>query len=189
MRLQRFAVLLGVARADRDPREVQPRQKLTDRAFVHGHAELPADLVAQIHQAPAHELAFLRGTVLHPAGNRRLLCGRQLARWAARIGLVRQTGEPGLVVAMHPVTQRLPVHPGGLGGLRPAPALQHQRQSQHAPRRRRILAPRSRSAKPARVQIHPRDRYRHHPLSFSNSESERTEPAQEPSSHPVSPLV
>ena len=46
MRLLGLEILLGMARANGDPGEVQPRQQLADRALVHLHAKVARDLVA-----------------------------------------------------------------------------------------------------------------------------------------------
>jgi hypothetical protein len=56
-----------------------------------------------------------------------------------------------------PVTQRLPVHPAGLGSALPVDPLKDQRDRQHPPRRPRILRPSRRQPHLRRRQILPRD--------------------------------
>jgi hypothetical protein len=81
MRLLGRGVLLGMARAHRYAREVQPRHQFTHRAFVQLHTETSGNLVAQVHQAPAYHLVlFQRRTLPDPLGDRRFLFDCQLAR-------------------------------------------------------------------------------------------------------------
>ncbi len=54
MRLLGFEILLGMARANGDPGEVQPCQQFADRALVHRYAKVPRNLVAQVTAPPAH---------------------------------------------------------------------------------------------------------------------------------------
>ena len=162
MRLLSGDVLLGVARTHRDPGEVQPRQQLAHGALVHLHLEVPGDLVTQIPAPPAHHLVHIRLRPLaDPRRERRLLRRGQLAPATTGAGPVLQACKPGLVGAMHPVSQGLPVHPRCLRRLRPGPAFQHQSQRKHPPRRSRILLSRSRTPKTCGVQARPRDRNRH----------------------------
>ena len=68
----------------------------------------------------------------------------ELARWRAQIGTVLQTVQAQRVIPVHPIAQRLPVHPRTARRLRPAPALQHQSQRQRAPSYRAAITPRRR---------------------------------------------
>lgn len=48
MRLLGIEILLGVAGANGDPREVQSHQELADGALVHLYAKVSCNLVAQV---------------------------------------------------------------------------------------------------------------------------------------------
>lgn len=114
---------------------------------MQAHTELPINLIAQIDQAPADHLVLLqRRTLADPRRNRRLLLRRQLARRRTPLRRVRKTRKATLVVPMHPVTQRLPVHASGPRRLAPVVTIHDQGKGQHPPRRRRILAVRRRRA-------------------------------------------
>jgi hypothetical protein len=114
MRLLGRDILLGMARAHGDARKVQADHQLAHRALVNLHAKAPGDLVAQIHQAPTYHPVLLQlGSLTDPLGDRRLLLRIQFARRRASVRLVPQSFQPMLVETMHPVPQRLSVHPSG----------------------------------------------------------------------------
>lgn len=108
----------------------------------------------------------------HAVGS--LESGHNLA--APRLGIWRPEFES---LRAHSITQRLPVHPRRSRRFGPAVPLQHQRQCQHLTRRRRIAAPRRRP-QTRRVQLRPRDRYRHRCRfqSAQHSEPNTLEPLQ-----------
>ena len=162
MRLQRCGILIGVLRADRYPAKAETAQQIADRAFGQRHAELPLDLGGQIDASPANHPVFgkLRAGA-DPLRHRRRLRRRQLRRRSRR-PLVRQARQSFGIVAMHPIAQRLPVHAATRRRLLARGALNHQRQRQHPPRRRGILAARRRPSKSHRVQIRTGHRNRNH---------------------------
>lgn len=162
MRLLGIEILLGMARANGDPGEVQPREKLADGALVHLHAEVPRDLVAQITAPPAHHLVHLpRRPGADPIGNLGFLRRGQLA---LRPAVVRPVGQPLQalrVIAMNPVPQRLPIHSCRLCRLGPVLAFENQRQRQHPARCRCILGPCRGRPQAARVKVCSCNCYRH----------------------------
>jgi hypothetical protein len=110
---------------------------------MHLHSKTPRDLIAQVHQPPAyHFMLFQPRTFADPLANRRLLLRRQLARRGTGFWMVLQAVQPVIVVAMHPVAQCLPIHPGGSRRLDSSVTLQHQSERKHPPRRCRVLAAR-----------------------------------------------
>jgi len=134
-------------RAHREPAVAELGQHLADRAFVQRNPEAPLQFVAQIHPPPTHHTVTNRiGAGLDQGLQRRGLFGRQFRLGTRRLEIV-QTAEPFGVVAMHPVPQRLPIHPAGLGRRRAIRPVQHQRDRQHPTRRRTVLLPRRRRAK------------------------------------------
>ena len=96
------------------------------------------------------------------AASSAICAGRELPR-PRRRPPVRKPGEPLGVVAMHPVPQRLAVHPAGPRRAGPVRALQHQRQRQHPARRPRIPRPARLRPQLRRRQISPRHLDRRHP--------------------------
>ena len=169
-----------MARTHGDTGEVQPLHQFANRALVQRHAKVPINLVAQIHQPPAHHLVLLQAWALpHPLRHRRFLLGGKLARRRARVRLVVQAIQAGLVVPMHPVAQRLPVHAACPRRFGAVAAVQHQRQCQHPAGCRHVLAPRRRHTQARRIQLRPCDRDRHlRPPAFIGSESHPVEPLQ-----------
>jgi hypothetical protein len=69
MRLQRRAILLGVARPHRNPAKAEPAQQIPDRAFGEADAPLLLDLARQIDAPPANHpiLGELRTGRTHSA--------------------------------------------------------------------------------------------------------------------------
>ena len=150
-------------RPHRQPREAEPMQQLADRALVQADREPPLDQGLQVDPAPAHHPVPLR--VRPPLHDRRQLGPllRGEARPAPGPGTVAEAGEALGVVAVHPVTQGLPVHAGRpRRGLARA-ALQHEGERQHATRRPRVPAPARRPSQLDRAQLLPRDPHRHGP--------------------------
>src|SRR5208282_6605648 len=112
MRLLGGEVGLRVARAHRQTPETQAAQQLADAALMQLDIELARDLLAQIDHSPTDNTVDpLVRTGAHPLRHRRLLLYRQLRRRTAAMRAVEQAGQAFGVVAMHPVAQRLPIHP------------------------------------------------------------------------------
>ena len=177
MRLLRCRVLRRMARACRDVAEVQTSQQFAHRPLVHVHAECGRNLVTQVDQPPAHDLVAIGIRPLaHPLGHPLFLLGRQLPGRRARVGTVLQTGEAICIVAVHPIAQRLPVHPGAARRLGPALAFHHQSQRQCTPRLRAVTAARRRLAQVRRREIGPRNRNRHVQVSLPEQVLNRMSP-------------
>src|SRR6201999_4573901 len=87
-----------------------------------------------------------------------------------------QTCQAQLIVTVHPVTQRLAVHPSTARRLRSVLALQHQSQGQRSPCLRTVGAARRRLAQVMSRKIGPRDRNRHVQTSLSERVLNRTIP-------------
>lgn len=161
MRLFGGGVLLRMDRPHRQPAKAQPAQQVSHRALRQDHAEAPLDPLRQIDPAPAHHPILRQiGALADPLRHLGLLRRGQTRRRPRRAP-IRQPRQALLVVTMHPVPKRLAVHPASLRRLRARPALPHQSQGQHPPRRRRVLAPRRRPTKTRCVQVQPRDQNRH----------------------------
>jgi hypothetical protein len=146
--------------------EAQPAQQLAHRALVQPWPEAAFDAVAQVDTAPPHQASLLGRlrSRFDPALHLRLLRRRQ-AR--LRTGTARPVGKARDaigVVAVRPIAQGLPIHAALGSRLAPRPALQHQRDRQHPPRRLRIPRPRRFPPKVRRRQLGPGDRHRHSSL-------------------------
>jgi len=151
-----------MTRTHRHARKCQTRHQLAHRALVQLHAEVSGDFVAQIGQAPTNNFVlFERRAPANPCRKCRLLLGRQLARRRAPFRPVLQPLQSALVVAMHPVTQRLPIHSRCPRRCRPIMPLQHQSKRQHPPSRGRVLATCRRRPQTLRIKVAPRNRHRH----------------------------
>ena len=77
---------------------------------------------------------------------------------------VKQAGHTHGIVAMHPVAQRLPVHPTLPRGRLPALAFHHKRQRQHPTRGSRISSTSRLPPQIRRRVLRSRDRHRHRSL-------------------------
>ncbi len=80
----------------------------------------------------------------------------QMARWTGRAPVDQSRQAIGLV-AMHPVLQRLAVHPAGLSRRRAVDTFQDQSQGQHPPRRPHIRRCPRRCSQLEGAQFQPRD--------------------------------
>ena len=104
----------------------------TPSSAVQGDGERGLDAVLKILAPPEHHAfnggARRIGTGLDPCSKLGQLRGHQ-PPGAVRNRSVHQPGETLGVVAMHPVPERLTVHPAGLGRRCTVDALQHQRAS------------------------------------------------------------
>lgn len=109
-------------------RDVAERQRLQDTpntALVHRHKKAGQDPVPQ--RSRNRQRTTPSSAISGPWRTQAASC---VFSSTDSFGDVRQAVDPLLVVPMHPVTQGLPIHPAGLGGLRTIMALQHQRQGQ-----------------------------------------------------------
>jgi hypothetical protein len=128
MRLLGFGVRLRVARSNRDMGEFHRLQQATDASLVQHHEKPIENAAFEIGQAPAnHAVLFGIGTLANPSGHLLLLLRHELRGTPSSVWLVRQPSNPVLVIAMHPIPQRLAVHATTLCRLRSAMAFQNQR--------------------------------------------------------------
>src|SRR6185503_12578020 len=162
-RLLRRLVRLRVPRPDRDAAEAEPAQDLADRALVQPDREAGLDQGLQVDPAPAHHAVPVGvRPPLHDGFQLGLLPGRE-PRPRPGPAPVVEAREALLVVAVHPVPERLPVHAGRPRRLLPRGPLQHQRQGEHPPRRPRVPASARLPSQLDRARLLPRDRHRHGP--------------------------
>src|ERR1700729_779210 len=104
MRLLRCGIGLRMAGAHRDVAERQRFQDTPDAALVHWHEKACQDPLPQIAQPPANDAVFSNIRALaHPGRELRLFLDSQLRWRTTAVRTVRQTVDPLLVVAMHPV--------------------------------------------------------------------------------------
>jgi hypothetical protein len=131
-RLDRPLILSRVTRTGADVREAE-RLQLADRAFMIGDPEALADHPLQVDPAPAHDPVY--GPVRTRLDEFREF--GPLLRREARLGslgpAVQKTVRTVCVEPMHPVPQRLPVHPADPGRLRPVHPVNDSRQREQAP--------------------------------------------------------
>ena len=105
------------------------------------HLEAVRDHPREVGEAPAHHPVHRDVRPgLDDLHQRRDLPRREPRR-PPRPRPVHQPGDPLGVVAMHPVPQRLPVHPAAPRCRRPVRSLHHQRDRQHPPRLSRARRP------------------------------------------------
>ena len=84
-------------------------------------AKASLDLIAQINPAPANDLVQRRiGPSLDESGELRPLFLGKLRRTPS-VGSIAQPGQTFVIIAVHPVPQRLPVHPANPGRARNGP--------------------------------------------------------------------
>ena len=119
-----FRVHLGVHGPGLLPRHLQPPEHPRQAGRVKALAEARLEPAAQVGARPGRDAVPLRvGAAGHP-GRQGGLLGLAQPRGPAGLGPVVEAGEPSRVVAEHRVAQRLALHAGEPGGLRPAHALQ-----------------------------------------------------------------
>jgi hypothetical protein len=151
-----------MTRPGADVREAERLEQLADVTLVERDAETLDDDGLQVDPPPArHAVGLKIGTSLDDRRQLRHLSLAQsgLAAFAAMI--VKALGAGG-VKAMHPITQRLAVHPADPGRLRAVLALANRRQRQQPPALVRILRPLGQPPKIGRRIVLPkRDRTAH----------------------------
>jgi len=104
-------------------------------------AKAPLDLIAQIDAPPANDLVERGvGAGLDQRRHFRALRRAQLSPGAAAM-TVAQPGQTLLIVAMHPVAQRLAVHPAASRRAGSILTFKNQRERQNTSRRRSVLLP------------------------------------------------
>jgi hypothetical protein len=115
-----------------DVRKADLLQELADGALMVDDAEALLDHPFKIGPTPAHH-AVLRPVRpgLDDLGEGRQLFRRQPWRMALRADVLQPVRTLG-VEAMHPVAQRLPVHPPDPRGGLPSGSVHHRRQRQQA---------------------------------------------------------
>lgn len=90
--------------------EAKPVQHFADRAFMKNNAKSPRNQVTKIDTAPAYDaLIGNMGTLLHDPGEFGFLPRCQPGFRSRSLG-VDKSVDAIRIVAMHPVTQRLPIH-------------------------------------------------------------------------------
>lgn len=134
------------------PRQVQLVQPLAHRAQVHVHRKAAPDLSLQVSQSPSHDVMALRSGALNDQCFQfRLLCIRQKGLAAGATARL-QSICPAVVIAMHPIAQRLSVHPRLLRRLGSRVPIQHKGDRQQAPNLRSVATlARDRPQLPRRV--------------------------------------
>jgi hypothetical protein len=134
-------ILPWVLRTHRNAAKAKPVEDRANRTGRQPHTELRFDHPSQIDPAPTHH-AMLRQVrpLAHPGSEGVGLFGRKPGLGATATGLVIQPSQASFVVTMHPITQRLPIHPAQAGSIRPRAALEHQCQGQHTSGSIRISA-------------------------------------------------
>src|SRR5271170_4472736 len=153
--LLRGGIFLRVKGARLQTRQAELMQPFADRAFVHFDREAARHLCAQIDTPPAHNLVRHRVWSLYDQRLqlRQLLLGQHRGTTGSRARL--QTIDAFVVVAMHPVTQRLPVHTAQFGRFGSRIALQNKRNGQQPSNLRAIAAFGSKSTKLVRIMLRP----------------------------------
>ena len=114
------------------PGQIQLAQPFPDGPLGHLDGETAGDLRVQINAAPADHAVFLR---IGPLQNQSFQFGHLRARqrgWLARTMARSQARNPRRIVAVHPVTQRLTIHPGPGRRFTPGAALQNECQGKQA---------------------------------------------------------
>ncbi len=155
-------------RARLQARQAELVQPFADRAFVDFDREAARHLCAQVNAAPAHHLVRHR---IRPLHYQRLQLGRLLL--VQRSGTTRsrarlQAVDAFVVVAMYPVTQRLPVHAAQLGRFGSRMALQNQHNGQKTTNLCAVTTLGGKYTKHRRRMLRPRDhKGSSHPLSPS----------------------
>ena len=137
-------------------------QQLADAALMQIDAKMPSHAVAQVNPAEPHA-AIGREVrpLVHPGGNLGPLGLRQTRRPTTPRSIGKPV-QPGLVVAMHPVPQRLPVHAAGLRGILAAEAVHHHGNRKHPPGALVVRNLLGRRAQLSDRQIRSGNRYRSH---------------------------
>ena len=176
MRLLRFSIRLGVSRTHRDVAEAHRLQHPADAAFVQEHKESLQNTPPEIRQTPTHHTIFFEARALADPSRKLFFLRRvQLRFRTTRMRLVRQAGHTVFIVAMHPVTQRLPIHSGRAGRIRSAEPFHDHRQRQKPAGNLCISLTRGQRTQTRRVMLRPGDRYRHR-LAPSSERSDRIVP-------------
>jgi hypothetical protein len=139
---------------------------------VQPDAEAACDDGLQVDPPPAHDAVRprVRAGFHDPRQLGQLLLGE--AWHGPRMRPVAQPGETLGVVAVDPVPQRLPVHPGMPRRRLARGAFQDKRQGEHAARRLGVAAARRLPPQIARVQLQTRQLHRHRPLLDPKSGSQ-----------------
>jgi hypothetical protein len=108
-------------------------QPYADRVHMDLDRKSPLHFRLKVHASPANDAVEFRiGSRNHNVEQLSLLQWRQQRR-PARVATRLQTPNAASVVAMNPVTQRLPIHPVQLGRLSARAPIQNHRQRQNAP--------------------------------------------------------
>jgi hypothetical protein len=192
MRLLSRCVLIGTSWPHGEPPEAETTKQIPDRTLGQLDPIALLDHLREIDPPPSHNSMLGQ---IRPFANklrhRALLLGSELPL-GSRSGSIMQSFQTFGVVAMHPVAQALSIHAAGGGCLAPGLAFQHQRQGQHPPGCRDIIASLGRRAKLLRRMVLPADPDRHHPSLLPNQEGKGIMIAnrpESPTSHNSTPLV
>jgi hypothetical protein len=108
-------------------------QPYADRVDMNLNRKSPLHFRLKVHASPANDaMAFSVGPGKNKVEQLGLLHLRQQRR-SARLATRLQTPDATRVVAMDPITQRLPVHTVHLGGLGAQASIQNHRKRQYTP--------------------------------------------------------
>ena len=139
------------------PGQTELAQPFADRALLNRDTKAAGNFVAQIRAPPANDVVHRGVWTRQNQGVQLLHLRRRQLRCRPRRPTRHQAGYPNLIVTMHPITQRLPIHPGLSGGVLAAAALKHHRNRQKPPALRRIPALDRQVAQLGRAVLHPSD--------------------------------
>ena len=138
-----------VSRRHRQPHEAEAAQQVADWPLGQRHVEAGLNHSGEISLSPTHCAAHgrVRAGPNQFSDDRRLL-GAQARPRANRAALVRQSRQAFVVLAVHPVTQRLPIHAGRARRIGLRQAIELQRERQHPTRcigvpTRRLCSPKT----------------------------------------------
>lgn len=119
-------IALGMLRPDRKPHIAQSLELFADRAFVQLYAEHFFDAPLRSGAPPTHHAVFFSiRAFLEESGEFGFLLRGQPARPARRLAVFKPR-QAFRIIAMHPVAQRLAVHPAGFGRSPAVFAIKHQ---------------------------------------------------------------
>lgn len=155
MRFLSLGVLFGISWPHRYPTEAEAMKQIADRTLGQLDPIALLDHVREVDPPPSHHAMF--GQVRPVANQLRHLSFlfRRQPWFGSGRGSIMQPFQTFSIVAMHPVAQALSIHAAGGRRLLARFAVQHQRQGQHPPRRRNVLATLGRRAQLLRCEIHP----------------------------------
>src|SRR6186997_2618291 len=122
-------IFLRMARAHGKAPKPELTHDLADRALMKADGEFLLDPRSQINTAPADDAVSLQvRTVLDPSDQLGFLLRSETGRGTVAVGSVGQSSNALIIVAMNPITQRLPVHAAALSRVLPRTPFKHKRE-------------------------------------------------------------